>query len=186
MSHTITIDGEVQPPSGNPNAGQGGGSGPGANPNVDLSNITSTGGLSGDTGGVVVFGKTPFNSFAIGWKFDCEDFNCEEDCQYDFRIEEIEVYRQPTVNKVIIRYRDLGKCSLTCYFLGNVLGDRVSSKFVTVVFGGKADKNIYTTTFDLTCTFEAPQLIITRNASSGPLSITKVLVEMEHGDTKPQ
>lgn len=178
------LDGEIIPPSGGTSGGSG--SGPGGNPTIDLSNITSTGGLDGSDGAVLVFGKSIFAPFAVGWKFDSEDFNCEEDAEYRFRVEEIEVYRQPTVNKVIIRYRDLGKCTVNCFFAGNSLGDNVVSKIVTVVFGGKADSRIYTTSFDLTCTFEAPQLIVTRTAFSGPLSIIKVLVEIEHGDAKPQ
>lgn len=179
------LNGEVNPPSGNPGGGSGSGSGPGGNPVVNLANVSPTGGLDGVDGVVLVFGKSVFFPLAIGWKFDSDNFDCEEDAEYHFRIEEIEVYRQPTVNKVILRYRDLGKCTITCYFTGNVLGDKVVSKFVTVVFGGKADNEIYTTTFDLTCTFEAPQLIVTRNAFGGPVSITKALVEIEYGDGKP-
>lgn len=163
----------------------GGGGGPANNPTIDLSNVTSTGGIDGLTGAVLVFGQSLFYPLAVGWEFDPTDFNTEEDCEYDFRVEEVEVYRQPTIDKVIIRYRDLGKCTLTCYFQGNVLQSAVASKMVTVVFGGKADNRIYTTTFDLTCTFEAPQLIITRNAFSGPVSITKVLIETIEGDSKP-
>jgi hypothetical protein len=179
------LDGEINPPSGNPGGGSGSGSGPSSNPAVNLSNISPTGGLDGVDGVVLVFGKSIFFPSAIGWKFDSDNFNCEEDAEYNFRIEEIEVYRQPTVNKVILRYRDLGQATITCFISGNVLAQSAISKMVTVVFGGKADGNIYTTSFDLTCTFEAPQLIIERSAFSGPVSITKVLVEIEYGDGKP-
>lgn len=185
MSNLPNIDSGPNIPSGNVPPGSGGGSGPGSNPTIDLSNVTSTGGLSGSVGAVLVFGRSLFAQQPLGWQFDSEDFNCEEDCEYHFRVEEVEVYRQPTIDKVIIRYRDLGKVTLNAFFVGNVLQDSVISKIVTIVFGGKADKKIYTTTFDLTCTFEAPQLILSRDAFSGPVSITKVLVEMEHGDAKP-
>lgn len=178
-------DGGVNPPSGDTPSGSGGGSGPGGNPTIDLSQVTSTGGLSGLQGAVIVFGKSDFFEQAVGWEFDITDFNCEEEAEYHFKIEEVEVYRQPTVTKVILRYRDLGKAILTAYFVGNVLQDSKVSKMITVVFGGKVDNNIYTTTFDLTCTFEAPQLILTRQALSGPVSLTKVMIEMEHGDAKP-
>jgi hypothetical protein len=177
------LDGGIQLPSGG-SGGSGGGS-PSNNPTIDLSNISSTGGLSGGKGLVLVFGQSILAQQSLGWQFDSSNFNCEENCEYRFKIEEVEVYRQPTVDKIIIRYRDFGQCTLNCFISGNVLGDSKVSKIVTIVFGGKADKKIYTTSFDLTCTFEAPQLIITRNADSGPVSIVKVLMEFVEGDSKP-
>lgn len=185
MPFRPNLDGSPQEPSGGGGGGGTSGNGPGSNPTIDLSQVTSTGGLHGGDGVVLVFGQSLYTQQALGWQFNSTDFNCEEDCEYRFRAEEIEVYRQPTVNNVIIRYRDLGRATLDCFFAGNNLGEAVISKIVTVVFGGKKDGKIYTTKFDLTCTFEAPQLIITRDASSGPVSITKALVEMEHGDAKP-
>jgi hypothetical protein len=179
------LNGEINPPSGNTGGGSGGGSGPGSNPVIDLSNVTSTGGLDGIDGVVLTFGLSEFFPQAVGWKFDAEDFNCEEDCEYHFRIEEIEPYRQPTVDSIIIRYRDLGKVTVNAFIIGNVLGESKVSKIVVVTFGGKADKKIYTVKFDLTCTFEAPQLIIERDALKGPLSITKILMEIIEGDARP-
>ena len=176
------LDGDINPPSGGTGGGSGTGSGPGSNPTIDLSNITSTGGLDGIDGVVLVFGKTEFFPLAIGWQFDSEDFNCEEDAEYHFKVEEIQPYTQPTVDKVIFRYRDIGQATFSCFFAGNVLSDSKISKIVTIVVGGKNDKKIYTATADLTCTFEAPQLIVTRNAFDGPLSLIKVLVEIEQGD----
>jgi len=175
------LDGEITPPSGQPG---GGGGSPSNNPSIDLSQLTVTGGLSGTVGAVLVFGSSDFYSQPVGWVFDSEDFNSEEEAEYHFKVEEVEVYTQPTIVKVILRYRDLGKATLTGYFAGNVLQNSVASKMVTIVFGGKADKKIYTTTFDLTCTFEAPQFILTRQPFSGAFSITKVLIEIERGDVK--
>jgi hypothetical protein len=179
------LDGGIQTPAG---GGSGGGTtnSPGSNPTIDLSNVSSTGGLSGSKGLVLVFGKGIFLQQSLGWQFDSTNFDCEEDSEYRFKVEEIEVYRQPTVNNIIIRYRDIGQATINCFIAGNVLGSAVVSKIVTVVFGGKADNKIYTTKFDLTFTCEAPQLIITRNANSGPDSIVKVLMELQHGDAKPQ
>lgn len=186
MAYKPNLDGGSNTATGIPvRDGGGASSSPSSNLNIDLSQLTVTGGLTGIIGSVIVFGTTLLFNQPLGWIFDTTDFNCEEDCEYHFRVEEIEVYRQPTIDKVIIRYRDLGQVTVNVFFVGNVLGDSKVSKIVTVVFGGKADGKIYTTSFDLTCTFEAPQLIITRNAFSGPLSITKVLVEFVEGDTKP-
>lgn len=178
------LDSGIVPPDGGTGSG-GGGSSPTGNPTVNFANITSTGGLSGSQGAVLAIGKNPFSSIPQVWKFDATNFNCEDDCEYHFKTEEVEVYRQPTVTKAIFRYRDLGKFTFVCFIQGNVLGQLVVSKIVTVVAGGNNDNEIYTTSADITFTCEAPRLIVLRSASQGALSFTKVLLEMQHGDTKP-
>lgn len=182
----ISFEGVFQNPNGGAGSpGQGGSQpGTGGNPNVNLLNLTSTGGLVGNVGVLMVFAFNVLVGNQV-YKLDSTNFDCEEDCEYDFKVEEVEVYRQPTTDKVIIRYRDLGQCSLNLFFVGNVLGNVFASKIVTIVFGGKNDGKIKTATADLVCTFEAPQLIIQRTANSGPVSLTKVLVEYQHGDGKP-
>ena len=174
------LNGSANIPSGDKSSNTAGGAG-----SVNLLNVTTTGGLTGLKGAVLFFGQSIGYPNPLVWLVDPTNFNCEDDCKYHFKVEEIEVYRQPTVNKVIVRYRDLGKVTVTCFFVGNVKGESTASDLVTVTFGGKADKKIYTTTFDLTCTFEAPQLIMQRAANSGPLSVVKVLVEIIEGDAKP-
>lgn len=181
----IDPGGDPVPPRTSGGSGGGGGGTPASNPNIDLSNVTTTGGLLGLAGAVLVFGRTPFSSVGQCWELDTQDFDCEDDCQYNFKIEEVEVYRQPTVNKVIFRYRDLGKATFSFFIQGNVLGQSVISKVVTVVIGGNSDKKIYTASGDVTFTCEAPQLIIMRSGNSGPLKLTKVLLEIQHGDIAP-
>jgi len=175
------LEGQVQDPSGHVSDNTIGGPG-----SVNLLNVTTSGGLTGRKGAVLFFGDSAFSLKPLVWFADLTNFNCEDDVEYHFRIEEVEVYRQPTVDKIIFRYRDFGKVTVTCFISGNVLQESAISKFVTVVFGGKADGKIYTTSFDLTCTFEAPQLIITRQGGSGPMALTKVMMELVHGDAKPQ
>lgn len=175
------LEGQAQGPSGKVSGNTIGGAG-----SVNLLNVTTSGGLTGSKGAVLFFGASTFIAQPLVWFADPTNFDCEDDVEYHFKIEEIEVYRQPTVDKVIFRYRDLGKVTVTCFISGNVLQNSAVSKFVTVVFGGKADGKIYTTSFDLTCTFEAPQLIVIRPGRSGPMALTKVMMELVHGDAKPQ
>ena len=170
------LEGEVQNPNTNPPSGGGG-----IPSTANLLNVTSTGGLTGFNGVVMIFAQSPLNG-NITYKLDATNFNCEEDCEYDFRVEELQVYTQPTTSKILFRYRDLGSTFANFFFQGNVLGKAVISKIVTAVFGGANDGKIKTGYADLVFTAEAPQLIMQRPANSGSSSICKILVEFEQGD----
>lgn len=179
MSRIFNIEGSSQDPGGNPPSG-GGGSQPGGN----LSLLTSTGGLSGVLGAVLLFATSPINVYCA-YKIDPTNFVCEDDAEYIFKAEEIEVYRQPTVSSVIFRFRDIGKGTFTSFIQGNQLQKVIISQFVTTVVGGLNDGVIKTAKADFNFTCESPQLIVTVPKGFGPVSFTKVMMEIEHGDTKP-
>lgn len=175
------LEGQIQFPSG----GSGGSGGGGAQPSgTNLLALTSTGGLAGVLGVVLIFALSPVN-VPCGYEINPFNFVCEEACEYDFKIEEVEVYRQPTVTGVIFRYRDLGQGNIVSYIKGNVLGQAVISPMVTTVVGGANDGLIKTAKADFKWTAEAPQLVVIVPAGQGPVSLTKVLVEISHGDAPP-
>jgi len=109
--------------------------------------------------------------------FDWEDFNTESDCSYYYRQEDLMPGRHVTVSRIRIVYRDLGAFTLTASVLtaqvptansDSTKGD-VNSQ--TKTFGGKADSKLYTDYFDFVTSGERPQLVLTRKALDGPVSI---------------
>lgn len=186
MPFVPNLDGGGNDPSGRtPPAGSGGSGGSGggsSSPGANPANVSASGGLFGITGQLLWFGNSISFPFPIVYVLDPSNFNCEEDCEYDFKIEEVALYRQPTVHRVILRFRDIGRATLNFFISGNVLGESVVSKIVTVVIGGKRDNKIYTATADISFTCEAPQLKIFRNANAGAFSLTKVMLDMSYGD----
>lgn len=180
------LDGEPQPPSGG-QPPQNNPPGPASNPAINLALVTSTGGLDGTLGQVLIFGTSSFSGQSLGFNIDPTNFNCEEDCEYDFKVEEVKPGNAQTVNKVLIRYRDLGTVNVMVTIKGTDPKTGVpQSKSLpfSIILGGASDKKIKSAYADITCTFEAPQCIITRMGNAGPLCITKVLMIMET-DTNP-
>jgi hypothetical protein len=160
-----------------PAPGKGGGKAAASN----ISLLTSTGGLFG-TAFVLI---TPFLNVQSGnYGFlitDPTDFNCEEDCVYNFRQED-KPGRVIDVHKVYLQYRDLGKVS----FLATMTATQYNrdtnketidtdSKLVTVG-NTKPDKKIHSYFVDLKVQGERPQLSITRKAGKGPLSIVTAMM----------
>jgi hypothetical protein len=107
--------------------------------------------------------------------FDIENFDCESDFFYDFKEEEVLLGREITVNKVRIRYRNLGPFKLEAKV---VAYSQIKKKFVEESqiknFGtSKADRKIYTDYFSFVVTGERPQLRLYKKAGWGQLAIVE-------------
>jgi hypothetical protein len=173
--------GPPHPPSGGgtkPPSGGGSGAPTGAS---DFSLITSTGGLTGLINLLVVpFFVKNLNNFIFA-SYDPTNFNCEENCIYNFKMEDVKPGRSIDVHKVYIQYRDIGKVTVS-FTVTATLYDRVKDvskivvKTVPKTFGGKADNNIYSKFIDLKITGERPQLSILRKANAGPLAIITAML----------
>lgn len=96
---------------------------------------------------------------------------------YSFRQEDIEPNRVPTVNRVILQYRDIGVCTLTVTVTGmNDNGAVVTASKVVTIGTGGTPFTIKTIFVDLTLTGFRPQLTISRAANGGPFSIIKAVM----------
>lgn len=141
-----------------------------------LANVTSTGGLQGSLGLLL----TPFfvnniRRFAF-FAYDTTDFDCEEDCVYNFKMEDVKIGRVCDIHKVYFQYRDIGKVTMTwtvsAYLLNRTTGkESFPSKSKTVTVGGLSDNKIHSKFVDLKITGERPQLSLLRKANNGPLAI---------------
>lgn len=184
----ILPEGGTRPP-----VGGGGGSKP-ATPSgpprgaVSLSTITSTGGLLGSLGVLLV----PFflnsinrNVFAI---YDITNFNTEEDCVYNFKMEDVKPGYDIDVHLVYLQYRDIGKVSInvaisTMQFNRNTGKSTPQMKQRNITIGGNNDNVIYSYFVDMKVTGERPQLVITRKANKGSLCLitAKLVGNIESG-----
>jgi hypothetical protein len=160
--------------------GRGGGGGGGSSPSApkgasNLSIITSTGGLQGLNSLLLVsvfINNLQRYAFAT---FDPTNFNCEEDCVYKFKMEDIKLGRNVDVHKVYLQLRDLGKVTFNVQVAATLLDrktnkETISTKNKDVVFG-TGDGLIHSRFIDLKIQGERPQLIVTRKAKKGPLGI---------------
>ena len=178
---------------GPPGANQGGGgSGKPSNPSL----ITSTGGLIGINGLLLVpaFNQITNKSYIIN--YDSTNFDCEENAQYTYR-QESNFERNPgegreaSFHLIILKYRELGyaKFSINITVFKQALDDFITiqipvsipripltTKFRKVNF---PDGRIHTTKITPpkgVITGERPEVSITRSMNSGPISITKLVL----------
>ena len=182
-------------PPPNPDGGSGHGtkpySPPGTTPSLGAQPglITSTGGLYGQNYVLMApYYHTLTGRFCFLY-YDPNDFDCEDDCVYDFPMEDIQAGRAIDVHKVFLTYRDLGavkfklSVSATQYDKATKT-EKVNSQTVNIAWG-KGDKQLHSYYVDLKVVGERPQLHIYRAANSGPLSITRAIM-CGHGDEGQQ
>lgn len=104
---------------------------------------------------------------------------------YAFRVEEVIIGRIPTINRLVVTYRDLGIVSVTFSLFGtNDAGQIVSAvnmpktqsaASTTVVLGNKVPTNkLLTKIIGIQLSAQNIQLTIQRSQNSGALSIAKV------------
>ena len=152
--------------------------------------ITSTGGLFGTTGALLVpLRDIRTNVYYIGiW--DPTNFNTEEDCYYYFRQENIKVNYAVSSYKAIIIYRNLGivtvtfnittfRKGLTTYNKNKatIQPGSYNTKSTTLVLGtSSADGKLYTLDVDIVNDGERPQFWFSRKANAGPLSIVSASI----------
>lgn len=188
MGNKQNLDGGNNPPDpgGNPKPPKP--SGPlGGQPSL----ITSTGGLFGFNNALLVpFFDTRLNlSYFV--VYDPADFNCEEDCVYNFRLESGAPGKEIDVVKIFLEYRDLGPVTFSVAVTATQYNkskkkETIQRVEVSVSVGTKKpDKKIHSYYVDLKVVGERPQLSIVRKADAGPLSIiraTMFLATGEEGD----
>lgn len=190
------------PDGGWPWRGQGGTGGKGtggAGKGINLGNnpglLTSTGGLSGKNTLLVtpVFNVTILKSAVIG--YNPSNFNCEDPCEYDFR-QEANYGQIPgegrtcTIHLIILKYRELGQASFS---VNVTVFDQTLDSFITTAIPVNIpaikltktrlknfpDGRIHTLRLNPKggpVQGERPQVSITINPNSGPVSITKLVL----------
>lgn len=148
---------------------------------ANASLITSTGGLFGSAYALLVpFFDNRSTKFVFAI-YDPFNFDCEEDCVYDFRQED-KPGRVIDVHKVYLQYRDIGKVTyivkVTATQYNRVTGkETIDTKSKTITVGNvKPDLKIHSYFVDLKVQGERPQLNITRKADKGPLSIVTAML----------
>jgi hypothetical protein len=168
------------PPAKKDTGGRTAGISPGA--------ITSTGGLFGGLGLLLipVFNAQSNSYFLTTW--DGTNFDTEEDCHYEFRQEDLKVGYAATDHKIIVIYRNLGKVKVTFNLTVFRRGLTTYEKNVAVIQQGTyktvsktmelgsnpPDKKLYTIDFNMVNSGERPQISFDRRANKGPLSIISV------------
>lgn len=184
MGNVPNLNGGGNDPSGGSPPSGGGGSGPAP---VNLSLLPVTGGLLGTQAVLLAIGFDELAGQNLTYQLDPSNFNCEEDVEYDFRIEEVEPGNQITIHNVLIRYRDIGVVTFIVAITSdlnpavNLSSSPVNAKQFTV--GNQVPTfRIKTLKTDLQVTTEAPQIKIIRKAKQGPLCITKVRAWGSYGD----
>lgn len=148
----------------------------------NLVQVPISGGLNGSAG-VVAFPLVDNQGNVQMQYFDTSTFDCEDDATLAFRQEEVNDGSKITIKKIKIKYRNLGRC----VFILTVQGmfDNVSKTVIlgdATVLNGEfkpieavGDGKLYNAYIDLVFTDEAPQLIITRAANSGPISLISMV-----------
>lgn len=162
----------------------GGGSSSGPTPG-NPSLLSSTGGISGATS--ALFLPCMWNGRSVIAIFDPSNFNTEEDIYYDFKQEVIKDGTKPTIHRVTIVYRNLGKVTLDVYhsaFIENSTGGQFGTQgeYNKTIGNDLADGKLYTAFFSYLISGERPQLHIRRSANKGALSIVRVIEYGNQGD----
>ena len=186
------IDGGIGDPGGS--SSQGGSGPPPPSPGPQPANpqlLTSTGGLAGIFGQVLLPLQDMITGAGFFYVVDPTNFNTEEDCTYFFRVETIKEGQFPTIERIRIRYRDIGKVTVTFNVTGYTRDGDYKTYSKTVTFGtdsksGTPSFRIRTTYVDIQATLESPQIVMQRAANAGPLCIIAVTPCIRFGDGSQQ
>lgn len=172
----------------------GGGGGGGGVPGTGTGSTSTQGGLPvNENGGV--FGSTwflmvPSQSVTTGLCFvgffDIDSYDDAVDASYySYRAEDILPDAVPTVNRVILTYRDLGLAKLTVTLSGTNDNGEVKNNSVKIQIGNKIPTDELLTKFvDIQLTAFRPQLTLSRKAGGGPFCITAVRMMGEVEEVK--
>jgi hypothetical protein len=180
------VEGGTFPPFSGGGGGSGGGTKPppsGGPPKGAINGalITSTGGLQGSIGLLIVPYLVKATGRYVFGLFDTTNFNCEEDCIYDFKTEDVKAGRSIDVHKVYLQYKDIGRVKFTVFvkaiqYNRSTQKSTVVEKSKTVTVGGLVDLEIYSVFIDLKVQGERPRLRILRRANDGPLDIVTAMM----------
>jgi hypothetical protein len=97
--------------------------------------------------------------------------------EYHWRVEQIAPYRQATVRRIILTYRDMGQVVATFTVTGSNDAQQVVSTSTPVGFGNKIPTGrLMTVPVNLLLTALNPQVSVFREKNEGPLSIVQIVV----------
>lgn len=169
-----------------PKGGTGSGTKSGSNPGVSPGLITSTGGITGASSVLLapVTDAITNNTYFTIW--DSNIFDTEEDCIYYFPQENIKVNYDVSAYKMILMYRNIGKCTVTfnlsCFRKGQTTQNSNGSYTIkqgtykvvskTMILGTNPPDNLlYTVDINIINPGQRPQIWIKRPANKGPFSL---------------
>ena len=115
----------------------------------------------------------------IFWTLDPTNFNDTlEGSNYSWKVEDVIAGRTPTINRLIISYKDLGVVATTVLISGTDDSQNpvLFQEAVTLGTVG-APGTIKTSVVGVNLTGQNLQLTIVRAANAGPLCITKIRME---------
>lgn len=135
---------------------------------LDPSKLTVTGGLAGLDEQLLIPMYDWKNKQYHMMTFDPFNFNTEEEAMYVYKQEDVMSGRHVTISRVRLLYRDIGKATIK---VGISTAQAVKERELTI--GGKADGMLRTAYADILISGERPQLYISKEADSGPLSIVR-------------
>ncbi len=97
---------------------------------------------------------------------------------YNWKVEDVLAGRTPTINRVIISYRDLGVATITVTLTGTDDSAAVVTSTQGITIGTvAASGRICSQVVGISLTGQNLQLSVQRAAGAGPVSITKVRME---------
>ena len=96
---------------------------------------------------------------------------------YSWRVEQIKPYRQASIRRIIVCYRDLGRVSVTFTVKGSDDFGNVISTSTAIGWGSPSPTNrLFMIAVDLVFTGQLPQLSVLREANAGPVSIVQAVL----------
>ena len=99
------------------------------------------------------------------------------DSENHWRVEQVAPYRQATVRRIILTYRDMGQVVATFTVTGSNDVQQVVSTSTPVGFGNKIPTGrLMTVPVNLLLTALNPQVSVFREKNEGPLSIVQIVV----------
>lgn len=116
---------------------------------------------------------------AVFYTLDPTNFNdVSSPSSYSWKVEDVIAGRTPTINRLIVSYRDLGLATVTFTLSGTDDSGNLVSNSTPVAIGTLAASNkIVTKVVGLALTGQNLQLSVLRDANAGPVSITKMRME---------
>ena len=189
MVQPITVGGgthrTIPYPGGTPSVPQTPSSG-GVTPATSVNVPVSNGGVFAQTQ-IAIFpcfnvpsNRTEYHAFDVTQGFN--DPYAASD--YSWRVEQpgaqqgsTGIFRQATVRRIILTFRDLGQVTATFTITGANDNQDVVSQSTSLGFGSKAPTlRLFTIPINFQITCLLPQLSVHRDANAGPLSIVQVVM----------
>lgn len=159
--------------------GQDGGGVPGAGGGTLPNN--ENGGVFGTTWYLFIPSQTISSGLCYVGFYDIASHNDPVDgFHYSYRVEDVVPDQTPTINRVILTYRDLGLAKLTFTLTASNDDGQVISASTEVQVGNAIPTGaLLTRQVDISITGFRPQLTLTRHANDGPICVVAVTMKGE-------